>query len=194
MKWPKSTLMVMVIPWIVASPSFADDAFDTGNPIKLGFKDMLKLVRDNVNGWTHLALDDDHKLWTPHSFYTEQISDPKKWVAQIKELGFCQPDKAWKSFPVVSVSNDQIADNFGQIAAQPNLAITSQLSYTEMVIVGGKARTVSYDYAQNGPMVNVTCSARNELGDVQSISQNIDVRDPKKFEVKQKKNGKLLEI
>jgi len=178
----------------LAAPTFAGDALDLSTPLTMGFQNVLKVVQANLNGWSKLSINDGHVLWTPHSFYAEKISDPKQWVAQIRELGFCQPDKAWKAFPVLSVSNDQLADAFEQVAMNPKLPYTTQMMYSETVIVGGKARNVSYDYRQNGPAVHISCSARNELGDVQSIAQNFDIRNPKQFQVQQKKNGKLLEI
>ncbi len=173
---------------------FADESLAFKSPLTLDFNDILKLVRANLNGWTKLNMEGQRTLWTPHSFYTQKISDPKRWISQIRQLGFCQPDKVWKEFPVMSVANDQIAGSFEQVAANPALNLNTQMMYSETVIVGGKARNVSYNYNQNGPAVKITCSAANELGDVQTISQNFDIRNPKNFQVEQKKNGKLLQI
>lgn len=179
---------------VLAANIFADEPLQLQTPLTADFQTVLKLVRENLNGWTKLNFDRNRTLWTPHSFYAEKISDPKKWVSQIKEMGFCQPDKMWKSFPVLSVSNDQIATGFETVAAHPNANFMTALTYSETVIVGGKARTISYDYNQNGSNVNITCSAGNELGDVQSIKQTFDIKNPKTFNVEQKKNGKLLQI
>lgn len=176
------------------TPSLAAEPLALQSPLTLNLNQMLKLVRENLNGWTRLSLDGDRSLWTPHSFYSQKISDPKQWISQVRQLDFCQPDKTWKEFPVLSVSNDQIAESFEQVAANPHLGLTTQMMYSETVVVGGKARNISYNYNQAGPMVKITCSAANELGDVQTISQDFDVRNPKKFQVEQKKNGKLLQI
>jgi hypothetical protein len=186
--------LFLALSFFTSSKTFAEQAFEVQNPLKLDFQEVIKLVRDNINGWSKLSLDNRQTVWTPQTFYTQKISDPKKWIAQIHELGFCQPDKAWKNFPVLSVSNDVMSSGIEQVMQNPNLPITTQMVYSETVFAGGKARNVSYDFRQNGSSINVTCSASNELGDVQSIQQNFDIKNPKKFEVQQKKNGKLLEI
>lgn len=186
--------LLLALSFFTSSKLFAEQPFEVQNPLKLDFQDVIKLVRDNINGWSKLSLDNARTVWTPRNFYAQQISDPKKWIAQIRELGFCQPDKAWKNFPVLSVSNDQLSYGIEQVIQNPHLNLVTQMVYSETVVSGGKVRNVSYDFRQNGSMVNVTCSASNELGEIQSIQQNFDIKNPKKFEVQQKKNGKLLEI
>jgi hypothetical protein len=189
----KKYLLLCVSAFLLAAQGFAEGPFEAQSPLVLDFPNVLKLVRENLNGWTKLSFDGGHALWMPRFFYTEKASDPQKWISQIRELGFCQPDKLWKSFPVLSIS-DSLSSGFEQVALNPKSTLTTQMMYSETVIVGGKARNVSYDYRQNGPQVNVTCSAANETGDVQSIEQSFNIRDPKTFGVQQKKNGKLLEI
>lgn len=186
--------IVLALTLLASGTLLASEPFQLQTPLTADFATVLKLVRKNLNGWTKLSFDENRVLWTPHSFYTEKISDPKKWVSQIKEMEFCQPDKMWKDFPVLSVSNNQIASGFEAIATHPDGNLMTALTYSETVILGGKARTISYDYLQNGPTVNITCSAGNELGEVQSIKQVFDIKNPKTFSVEQKKNGKVLQI
>ena len=190
----KALFLLLAGLTLFSPQGLANEPLVLNSPLTLEFNHLLKLVRANLNGWTKLNFEGQRTLWTPHSFYTQKISDPKQWISQIRQLEFCQPDKVWKEFPVMSVANDQIAEGFEQVAANPSLNFTTQMMYSETVIVGGKARNVSYNYNQNGPAVKITCSAANELGDVQTISQDFDIRNPKKFQVEQKKNGKLLQI
>lgn len=178
----------------MSSNALAEEPLELQKALVFDFQNVLKVVRENLNGWNKLSLEGGRTLWTPQSFYSEKISDPKKWISQIRELGFCQPDKTWKNFPVLSLANDQLSTGFEQVALNPKMNYTTQMVYSETVVMGGKARNVSYNFAQNGPKVNVTCSAANEIGDVQTIEQNFDIRNPKQFEVQQKKNGKPLEI
>ena len=164
------------------------ESFLSINPAKL-----LKMVHENINGWTKLQFK-NQKIWSPTNFYAEKIKDPKAWLGHVQKLGFCEPDKSWNDFPVLTVSNQSIDESFQLAVQTPHSRVFTKMSYTAMSWHKGKARSVSYDFTRGGPNVKITCSATNEKGDTINISQDIDVTQPKNFKVEQKKNGKLLKI
>ncbi len=190
----KNYFITILTILVFTAQGYGGEPLTLQSPLTIDFNSVLKLVRANLNGWTKISFNGKKTLWTPHTFYTQRVSDPKQWVSQIQQMEFCQPDKIWKDFPVLSVANEDIAGNFEQVALNPKLDLTTQMVYSETVIQGGKARNVSYDYRQNGPLVKISCSAANELGEVQTIQQDFDIRNPKNFQVEQKKNGQTIQI
>lgn len=153
----------------------------------------IQRIQVDLNGWTHLGIG-SKSLWMPHSFYKKVNGSPEAWISQVNQLGFCEPSKTWKDFPVLSVSNNSVSEHFELVAENPNVNVSMQMSYSETVMSGGKTRNVSYNYVQQGAAVGITCAAKNEQGDVHSITQKFDIRNPKRFHVEQKENGKMLSI
>ncbi len=191
LKWV--ALISMGCFFAVAGKAHAKDPFESASPASLSFPSLVKVLRSNLHGWTKLLLNQT-TLWTADDFYRNERSHAKAWLGKVSELSYCQPDKAWKSFPVLAAESEAISDSFEQVALHPEYAPTMQLAYSQTIVFNGKARNVSYQYQQNGAQVSIVCSAANEVGDRQSIRQNFNIQNPKAFTVEQTKNGKLLAL